>query len=118
MMNKNEKIYAMDFGKVYGLLVDKAVKKGRTKEEADQVIRWLTGYSQEELDGMAERPMTYGDFFRNAPKPNENRKLIRGVVCGVRVEDIEEPLLREIRYLDKLVDELARGKAMDKILRG
>lgn len=117
MTSRNEKIYAMDFGKVYGLLVDKAVKKGRTREETDQVIRWLTGYSQAELEEMSEKPVTYGDFFRNAPKLNENRKLIRGVVCGVRVEDIEEPLMQEIRYLDKLVDELAKGKAMDKILR-
>lgn len=118
MTSQYEKVYAMDFGKVYGLLVNKAVKKGRTREETDQVIRWLTGYDQEELEEMAEGHVTYGDFFRNAPKPNENRKLIKGVVCGVRVEDIEEPLMREIRYLDKLVDELAKGKAMEKILRG
>ena len=95
----NEKVYQMDFSKVYHLLVSKAEKKGRTRQEVDEVVRWLTGYSQTELEG------------------NENRKLIKGVVCGVRVEDIEEPLMREIRYLDKLVDELARGKAMDKILR-
>ncbi len=90
---------------------------GNMEQEVDEVIRWLTGYSQPELEGMLERPVSYGDFFRNAPEPNENRRLIKGVVCGVRVEDIEEPLMREIRYLDKLVDELARGKAMDKILR-
>ncbi len=114
---KNEKIYQMDFSKVYHLLVSKAERKGRTRQEVDEVIRWLTGYSQPELEGMLERPMPYGDFFRDAPKPNENRRLIKGVVCGVRVEEIEEPLMREIRYLDKLVDELARGKAMDKILR-
>ena len=113
----NEKIYQMDFSKVYHLLVNKAERKGRTRQEVDEVIRWLTGYSQPELEGMLERPVAYGDFFRDAPKPNENRRLIKGVVCGVRVEDIEEPLMREIRYLDKLVDELARGKAMDKILR-
>lgn len=87
------------------------------RQEVDEVIRWLTGYSQPELEGMLERPVSYGDFFRDAPEPNENRRLIKGVVCGVRVEDIEEPLMREVRYLDKLVDELARGKAMDKILR-
>ena len=114
---KNEKIYQMDFSKIYHLLVNKAERKGRTRQEVDEVIRWLTGYSQPELEGMLERPMPYGDFFRDAPKPNENRRLIKGVVCGVRVEEIEEPLMREIRYLDKLVDELARGQAMDKILR-
>ncbi len=113
----SEKVYRMDFSKVYPLLVDKAEKKGRTKQEVDEVVRWLTGYSQEELEGMLESPVTYGDFFRNAPALNENRKLIKGVVCGVRVEDIEEPLMQEIRYLDKLVDELAKGKSMDKILR-
>ena len=113
----NEKIYQMDFSKVYRLLVDKAEKKGRTREEVDEIIRWLTGYGQTELEGMLERPVPYGDFFRDAPELNENRRLIRGVVCGVRVEDIEETLMREIRYLDKLIDELARGKAMDKILR-
>lgn len=113
----NNKVYRMDFPKVYQLLVNKALKKGRTKEEVDEVIRWLTGYSQAELEGMLENPVSYGDFFQNAPRPNENRFLIKGVVCGVRVEDIEEPLMREIRYLDKLVDELAKGKTMDKILR-
>ena len=113
----NEKIYQMDFSKVYRLLVNKAEKKGRTKEEVDEIIRWLTGYSQLELERMLERPVPYGNFFREAPELNENRRLIKGVVCGVRVEDIEEPLMREIRYLDKLIDELARGKAMDKILR-
>ncbi len=114
----NEKIYQMDFSKVYHLLVSKAERKGRTRQEVDQVICWLTGYSQPQLEGMLERPVPYGDFFRDAPKLNENRKLIKGVVCGVRVEEIQEPLMQEIRYLDKLVDELARGKAMEKILRG
>ena len=113
----NEKVYQMDFSRVYRLLVDKAERKGRTREEVDEIIRWLTGYGQTELEGMLERPVPYGDFFRDAPELNENRRLIRGVVCGVRVEDIEETLMREIRYLDKLIDELARGKAMDKILR-
>lgn len=113
----NEKIYQMDFAKIYPLLVNKAVKKGRTREEVDAVIRWLTGYSQAELEEMLEKPVSYADFFQNAPELNENRKLIKGVVCGIRVEDIQEPLMQEIRYLDKLVDELAKGKAMDKILR-
>lgn len=114
---EKEKIFQMDFSKVYPLLVSKAEKKGRTKQEVDKVIQWLTGYSQSQLEGMLEKPVAYGDFFRHAPELNENRKLIKGVVCGVRVEDIEDPLMREIRYLDKLVDELARGKDMDKILR-
>lgn len=113
----NEKIYQMKFSKVYHLLVSKAEKKWRTRQEVDEVIRWLTGYSQPELEKMLEMPVTYGDFFQNAPELNENRKLIKGVVCGVRVEVIEEPLMQEIRYLDKLVDELSRGKALDKILR-
>ncbi len=113
----SDKVYQMDFAKVYNLLVDKARRKGRTRQEVDEVIRWLTGYSQPELERMLESPVPYGDFFRDAPQLNENRKLIKGVVCGVRVEEIEEPLMREIRYLDKLIDELARGKAMDKILR-
>ena len=113
----SDKVYQMDFAKVYNLLADKARRKGRTRQEVDEVIRWLTGYSQPELEGMLERPVSYGDFFRDAPQLNENRRLIKGVVCGVRVEEIEESLMREIRYLDKLVDELARGKAMEKILR-
>ena len=101
----------MDFAKIYGLLVNKAVKKGRTQEEVDEVNR------QEELLAMQEGAVTYGDFFRKAPSLNEKRRLIKGVVCGVRVEEIKEPLMQEIRYLDKLVDELAKGKTMDKILR-
>lgn len=113
----NDKVYQMGFSKAYPLLVNKAVKKGRTKEEVDEVIRWLTGYSQGELEGILEKPVSYAEFFQNAPELNADRNLIKGTVCGVRVEDIEEPLMREIRYLDKLVDELARGKAMDKILR-
>ena len=114
----NEKVYQMDFFRVYQLLVDKAFRKGRTRDEVDEVIRWLTGYDQAQLDGMLQKPVSYGDFFRGAPHPNEKRSLIKGVVCGVKVEEIEEPLMREIRYLDKLVDELARGKAMEKVLRG
>ena len=114
----NEKVYRMDFSKVYHLLVNKAEKKGRTRQEVDEVICWLTGYSQAELEGMLGHLVLYGDFFRNAPSLNENRKLIRGMVCGVRVEEVEEPLMQEIRDLDKLIDELARGKAMNRILRG
>ena len=113
----NEKIYGMSFSKIYPLLVSKAQKKGRTLEEVTQVITWLTGYTAEEIERAAVSSLTYGDFFRNAPQLNPNRKLITGVICGVRVETIEEPLMQEIRYLDKLVDELAKGKAMEKILR-
>lgn len=114
---ENNKVYEMDFSKIYRLLVNKALKKGRTKEEVDEIIRWLTGYDQGDLGKMQEETTAYGDFFRNAPELNEKRYLIKGVVCGVRVEEIEEPLMREIRYLDKLIDELAKGKSMDKILR-
>ena len=115
----NEKVYQMEFGKIYQLLVNKSVKNWRTKYEVDEVIRWLTGYSQEALDSLAGKTdsCTYGDFFRNAPQMNEKRTLVKGVVCGVRVEDIEEPLMQEIRRLDKMVDELAKGKSMEKILR-
>ena len=114
----NEKVYKMKFAAVYPLLVNKAVKKGRTQEEVDEVISWLTGYSREEIAGLSVSDTDYASFFQNAPELNPHRELIKGVVCGVRVETIEEPLMREIRYLDKLVDELAKGKAMDKILRG
>ncbi|NBH83762.1 DUF2200 domain-containing protein [bacterium C-53] len=113
----NDKLYQMKFSKIYPLLVNKVLKKGRTKEEIDEVIRWLTGYEQPELEEMAEGCVSYTDFFQNAPELNENRNLIKGVVCGVRVEEIEEPLMREIRCLDKLVDELAKGRSMEKILR-
>lgn len=114
---ENEKVFQMDFGKVYGLLLNKATKKGRTKAEVDEVTSWLTGYSVAEIEMACTTPTQYGDFFRNAPCLNPNRALIKGVVCGVRVEDVDDPLMREIRYLDKLVDELAKGKPMEKILR-
>ena len=110
-------IYKMSVAKVYPLLVAKAEKKGRTKTEVDEIICWLTGYSQEELEVQLEKQTDYETFFAEAPQLNPSRTLIKGVVCGVRVEDIEEPTMREIRYLDKLIDELAKGKAMDKILR-
>jgi len=111
------RIYKMSFSKVYPLYIEKAEKKGRTKEEVDEIIRWLTGYSQEELEAQLEKQTDFETFFAEAPKMNPSRALIKGVVCGVRVEDIEEPTMKEIRYLDKLIDELARGKAMNKILR-
>jgi len=113
----NQKIYAMSFAKVYPLYVTKAENKGRTKEEVDEIIRWLTGYSQEELEAHIEKETNFETFFAEAPQLNPSRNLIKGVICGIRVENIEEPLMREIRYLDKLIDELAKGKAMEKILR-
>ena len=115
-MTKNN-IYTMSFAKVYPLLVAKGEKKGRTKAEVDEIIHWLTGYSQEELEAQLEKQTDYETFFKEAPKLNPSRDLIKGVVCGVRVEDIEEPTMQLIRYLDKMIDELAKGKSMDKILR-
>ena len=111
------RIYTMSFAKVYPLYVAKAEKKGRTKAEVDQVISWLTGYGQKGLEAQLEEQTDCETFFAKAPKINPARALIKGVVCGVRVEDIKEPMMREIRYLDKLIDELTQGKAMDKILR-
>lgn len=111
------RIYAMSFASVYPLYIAKAEKKGRTKAEVDEAILWLTGYSQKRLDAEVKMKTDFEAFFAKAPKMNPGRSLIKGVVCGVRVEEIAEPLMREIRYLDKLVDELAKGKAMDKILR-
>lgn len=111
------RIYTTSVASVYPLYVAKAEKKGRTKAEVDQVLSWLTGYDQKDLEAELEKRTDFETFFAAAPKLNPSRNLIKGVVCGVRVEDIEEPTMREIRYLDKLIDELARGKAMDKILR-
>jgi hypothetical protein len=110
-------LYAMSVARVYPLYVTKAEKKGRTKTEVDEIIHWLTGYSQEELETQLEKQTDLEAFFAEAPQLNPSRALIKGVVCGVRVQDIEEPTMREIRYLDKLIDELAKGKAMEKILR-
>ena len=111
------RIYTTSFASVYPHYVAKAEKKGRTKAEVDQIIAWLTGYGAKALETQLENRTDFETFFAKAPKINPSRELIKGVVCGVRVEDIEEPLMREIRYLDKLIDELAKGKAMDKILR-
>ena len=111
------KVYAMSFAKVYPMLIAKAEKKGRSQDEVLEVTSWLTGYRADQIQEMMQSPISYGDFFVQAPSLNPNRNLIKGVVCGVRVEDIQEPLMQEIRYLDKLVDELAKGKAMEKILR-
>lgn len=112
----NEKVYAMSFAKIYPLLAAKAEKKGRTLEEVNEIICWLTGYGTEDIENALNNSVTYGDFFQDAPFPNPDRKAIKGVVCGVRVETIDEPLMQEIRYLDKLIDELAKGKSMEKIL--
>lgn len=112
-----QSITIMSFAKIYPLYVAKAEKKGRTKKEVDDIIRWLTGYSQKELQTQLKKEATFEAFFAQAPQLNSARALITGTVCGVRVEDIEEPLMKEIRYLDKLIDELAKGKAMEKILR-
>jgi hypothetical protein len=107
----------MSFASVYPLLVSKAEKKGHTKSEVDEIIRWLTGYTQEGLEEQLKKQTDYETFIKDAPLLNPSRTLIKGVVCGVRVEDIKEPTMQEIRYLDKLIDELAKGKSMDKILR-
>ena len=112
------RIYTTSFASVYPLYVAKAERKGRTKAEVDEIVRWLTGFSQAELDGQIAAGSDFEAFFAQAPRMNPARAEIRGLVCGVRVEEVAEPLMREIRYLDKLVDELAKGKAMAKILRG
>lgn len=111
------RVYTMSVASVYPLYVAKAEKKGRTKKEVDQIILWLTGYSAKKLESQMKKGVDFETFFAEAPAMNAKRSLITGVVCGVRVEDVAEPLMREIRYLDKLIDELARGKAMEKILR-
>lgn len=115
--NTKHRIYTMPFVRVYPEYINKAERKGRTKAEVDECIRWLTGYSQEELDALLEKGTDVETFIAEAPQPNPARSLITGVVCGVRVQDIEETTMREIRYLDKLIDELAKGKTMEKILR-
>lgn len=111
------RIYTMSFSRVYPEYVAKAEKKGRTKTEVDEIICWLTGYNQETLEAHLEKRTDCETFFAEAPQLNPSRATIKGVVCGVRVENIEEPTMREIRYLDKLIDELAKGKTMEKILR-
>ena len=111
------RIYKMSFASVYPHYVAKAERKGRTKTDVDEIIRWLTGYSQAELAAQLEKRTDFENFFAEAPGMNPSRSLITGAVCGVRVEEIEEPLMREIRYLDKLIDELAKGRPMEKILR-
>lgn len=112
------RIFGIAFASVYPHYIAKAEKKGRSKAEVDEIIRWLTGYSQEELDAEIAAGTNFETFFGQAPRLNPARETITGVICGIRVEEIEDPLMREIRYLDKLIDELAKGKAMEKILRG
>ncbi len=111
------RIYSITFARVYPLYVEKAEKKGRTKTEVDEIIRWLTGYSQKQLETQIANQVDLETFIAKAPKLNPSRRLITGVICGVRVEEISDRTTQEIRYLDKLIDELARGKAMEKILR-
>lgn len=117
-MNKNNaRIFAMPFARVYPEYIKKAERKGRTKTEVDTIIRWLTGYSQEALEAQLQKQTDFQTFFAEAPRLNPARAAIKGSVCGVRLEEIADPLMKEIRYLDKLIDELARGKALEKILR-
>ncbi len=117
MEQANHRIYAISVASVYPHYIAKAEKKGRTKAEVDEIICWLTGHNQRTLDNELAEKTTFKDFFAQAPQMNPARSLITGTVCGVRVQDIQEPTMREIRYLDKLVDELAKGKPMEKILR-
>ncbi len=114
---KKHRIFTTSFASVYPLYVAKAERKGRTKSEVDQIIRWLTGYTQKQLETVIKKKTDFETFFAEAPRLNPSRALIKGVVCGVRVEEVEEPTMREIRYLDKMIDELAKGKTMEKILR-
>ncbi|HSM70290.1 MAG TPA: DUF2200 domain-containing protein [Anaerolineales bacterium] len=118
MNNKsNNRIFGMEFSKVYPLYIQKAERKNRTKEEVDQIIFWLTGYNKKGLQQQIKQGNDFETFFAQAPAFHPNSSLIKGVICGVRVEEIEDPLMQKIRYLDKLIDELAKGKAMEKILR-
>jgi len=112
-----QRIYAMSFARVYPEYVAKAERKGRSKAEVDEIIRWLTGYSQKELTAQIKKEVNFETFITDAPLLNPSRALITGVICGVRVENIEDPIVQGVRYLDKLIDELAKGKAMEKILR-
>lgn len=116
-MKNNEKVYQMSFSSVYPHYIAKAEKKGRTKEEVHEVISWLTGYDEKSLQQILDNKTDFRTFFEQAPRINPNVTLIKGVICGYRIEDIEEELIRNIRYLDKLIDELAKGKTMEKILR-
>jgi hypothetical protein len=113
----NHRIYSMSFASVYPLYIAKAEKKGRAKAEVDEAIRWLTGYTAKGLEAQIKKKTTFQEFFDSAPKLNPARDMITGVICGVRVEEIDHPLMRNIRYMDKLIDEIAKGRAMEKVLR-
>lgn len=115
---KNEQVYKMKFSKVYPMYIQKVERKGRTKEDVDTVIQWLTGYDDRGLQAQLDKEVDIETFFAEAPQMNPNTSKITGVVCGIRVEEIEDPLMQKVRWLDKLVDELAKGKAMEKVLRG
>lgn len=117
-MTDDHRIYRMSFASIYPLYIAKVERKGRTKEEVDQIILWLTGYTPQGFEAHLANRSDVRTFFAEAPRLNPARTMITGLICGIRVEDIAEPLMREVRYLDKLIDELARGKAMEKILRG
>ncbi len=117
-MDNTARVYRMIFASVYPLYINKAERKGRTKEEVDTIIYWLTGYNAKTLQAQIDKKVDFETFFAQAPKMNPNVSKITGVICGYRVEDIEDKLMQKVRYLDKLVDELAKGKAMEKILRG
>lgn len=117
MKEANHRIFTMSFSTVYPHYIAKAERKGRLKSEVDEIIRWLTGYTQQQLEIEIEKNTDFETFFKKAPKLNPKRNLIKGIICGIRIEEIEDPLMREIRYLDKLIDELAKGKSMEKILR-
>lgn len=112
-----KRVYAMSFSKVYPMYVAKAEKKGRAKDEVDELIKWLTGYTQRQLESQIKKQVTFKIFFKEAPKLNPSRKHITGMICGVRVEEIEDKIMREVRYLDKVIDELAKGRPMEKIKR-
>jgi hypothetical protein len=114
---EKHRVYTMSFARVYPLYVAKAEKKGRTKAEVDEIIRWLTGYNQKQLEVILKAETDFETFFKEAPHLNPQRALIKGKICGVQIEEIKDPIMKEIRYLDKLIDELAKGKAMEKILR-
>lgn len=111
------KIYTMSFASIYPYLIEKVEKKGRTKEEADEVIRWMTGYSQTQINQLIKDGTDYETFFNKAPKLNPNRTKVTGVICGIRIEEMENSIMKEIRYLDKMIDELAKGKYLNKIFR-
>jgi len=117
MKEQKPRIYTISFARVYPLYIAKVERKGRTKAEVDEILHWFTGYSQKGLEAQIQKQTDLETFIAEAPRLNPSRRLITGVICGIRVEDIKEPIMQEIRYMDKLIDELAKGKAMENILR-